>query len=259
MRELLARLKARTVELNYGREVIAGMARRHARNTGEGELNILDIGLGTGADLLNVAKSLDNRRTRLFGLESHPPHVEAARALGVEVRQADVERSAFPFDAAFLDVVLANQVLEHTKEIFWIASEVSRVLKPGGLFIVGVPNLASLHSRIMLGLGMQPSPIDVLGPHVRGFTKPGFRRFIQADGYFHVVEVGGSNFYPFPKSLAEPLARLLPGFAVSLFFCCQRTGKTGRFLDVLESRFFETPYYRGDSPCPAPPAAIERP
>ena len=259
MRELLARLKARTVELNYGREVIAGMARRHAQSAVEGELNILDIGLGTGADLLNVAKSLEPRRTRLFGLESHPPYVEAARALGVDVRQADVERSAFPFETAFLNVVLANQMMEHAKEIFWIASEVSRVLKPGGLFIVGVPNLASLHSRIMLGLGMQPSPIDVLGPHVRGFTKPGFRRFIEADGYFRVIEVGGSNFYPFPKSLARPLARLLPGFAVSLFFCCQKTGKAGRFLDVLESRFFETPYYQGESPHKPPPAANQRP
>jgi SAM-dependent methyltransferase len=246
MRALLAKLKAPTVELNYGREVIAAMARRYARRTAEGELNILDIGLGTGADLLNVAKSLGHPHAKLFGLESHAPHVEAARALGVEVRQADVERSAFPFEPASLDLILANQVLEHTKEIFWIASEVSRVLKPGGLFIVGVPNLASLHSRIMLGLGMQPSPIDVLGPHVRGFTKPGFRRFIETDGYFRVVEVGGSNFYPFPQSLARPLARLLPAFAVSLFFCCQRTGKAGRFLDVLESRFFETPYYRGD-------------
>jgi hypothetical protein len=140
---------------------------------------------------------------------------------------------------------VANQVLEHTKEIFWIVSEAARVLEPGGALLVGVPNLASLHSRAMLALGMQPSPIDVLGPHVRGFVKDGFRDFLQEGGFFRVAEVKGSNFYPFPEIMARPLARLFPGLAVSLFFRCLRTQRPGRFIEVLDARFFETPFFRG--------------
>jgi SAM-dependent methyltransferase len=165
--------------------------------------------------------------------------------MGITVHALDAERSRFPFEGRFFDVVLANPVLEHTKEIFWIASEVSRVLKPGGAFVVGVPNLASLHSRAMLLLGLQPSPIEVLGPHVRGYTKGGLSRFLTAGGFFDLLEVRGANFYPFPPAVAKPLSRVFPTLSVSLFFRCRRTDKEGVFLDVLREHSFETEYFRG--------------
>ena len=67
---------------------------------------------------------------------------------------------------------MANQILEHTKEIFWILDQVSTVLKEGGHFLLGVPNLASLHNRLLLAFGRQPSPIQNNSAHVRGYTKP---------------------------------------------------------------------------------------
>lgn len=245
MRTLLARLKSGTEDLNYGRAIIAGMARRHAGAPRAEPLRVLDLGFGSGADLENIRAGMDGRAMELFGVDSYEPNVRAGRNRGVEVVSLDLERDRLPFTDASLDLVVANQVLEHTKEIFWIVSEAARVLKRDGALIVGVPNLASLHSRVMLALGMQPSPIDVLGPHVRGFAKGGFKSFIQEGGLFQVVEVRGANFYPFPGLLARPLARVLPGFSVSLFFRCRRTGGEGRFIEVLERKFFETPFYRG--------------
>jgi len=231
--------------------VIAGMARRHAPPATE-PIRVLDLGLGTAADLMNVRDALAPTTCELIGLESHAPYIEAARAKGITVHEADLERGPFPLEDGSAHVVVANQVLEHTKEIFWIASEVSRVLKPGGVFIAGLPNLASLHSRVMLALGMQPSPIEVLGPHVRGFTRAGFRRFIETGGFFEVLETKGSNFYPFPKAIAAPLAALFPSLAVSVFFACRRTDNPGLFIEVLKARFFETAYRdgTGDGPCP---------
>jgi len=245
MRAALARLKSGTEKLNYGRDIVAGMAARHAVDLGADPLRVLDLGLGAGADLENVRARLGQRTLELFGVDSYEPNVQAGRERGVEVFSLDIEREPLPFRDASLHLVVANQVLEHTKEIFWIASEAARVLEPGGAFLVGVPNLASLHSRGMLALGMQPSPIDVLGPHVRGFVKGGFRDFIEEGGFFRVVEVKGSNFYPFPEILARPLARVLPGLAVSLFFRCRRTERPGRFIQVLDARSFETPFFRG--------------
>jgi hypothetical protein len=96
-----------------------------------------------------------------------------------------------------------NQVLEHTKDIFFIFSEVSRVLKPNGIFLVGVPNLAAWHDRLMLAVGRQPSGMKVLGPHVRGFTPHGLRKFAECDGYFALEGFQGSAFYPFPAGISK--------------------------------------------------------
>ena len=245
MRAAFARLKSGTEKLNYGRDIIAGMAARHAAGLGANPLRLLDLGLGSGADLENIRAALGRRTLVLFGVDSYEPNVRAGQGRGVEVFSLDIEREPLPFDDASIHLVVANQVLEHTKEIFWIVSEAARVLEPGGAFLVGVPNLASLHSRGMLALGMQPSPIDVLGPHVRGFVKGGFRDFIQEGGFFRVVEVKGSNFYPLPEMLARPLARAFPGLAVSLFFRCLRTDRPGRFIEILDARSFETPFFKG--------------
>lgn len=245
MRAFLAKLKAGTVELNFGREIVASLAARHAATLPPGEMAVLDVGLGTAVDLLNVREALAPRTSRLVGLDTYGPSLELAEKKGIGAFRTDVERDRFPFEDRSIDVVIANQVLEHTKEIFWVVSEISRVLRPGGALIVGVPNLASLHSRVMLALGMQPSPIEVMGPHVRGFTRGGFRRFVEAEGYFRVTEVRGANFYPLPGILARPAARALPSLAVSLFFLCRRTEKEGRFIEVLDTRFFETEYFKG--------------
>jgi len=243
--ELFRNLKRGTEYLNYGRDVIASLAAEHCAGLGSEELRVLDIGLGNAEDILNVSGKVKAGKVSLYGLDSHPPNVERAREKGIEVCALDVERQSFPFPNAHFHLVLANQVLEHTKEIFWIISEVSRVLVPGGAALVGVPNLASLHSRSMLFLGMQPSPIEVLGPHVRGFTKGGFIRFVTAGGYFEVKRVRGSNFYPFPAWAAKPLARFFPSHSVSLFFLCVRTAKAGSFIHVLDERFFETEFFKG--------------
>jgi hypothetical protein len=109
-----------------------------------------------------------------------------------------------------------------------------------------VPNLASLHNRVLLAFGQQPSAIHVLGAHVRGFTRNGLTGFVEADGYFRVVESRGSNFYPLPPRVARPLSRWFPGLAVGLFLRCERTGRPGVFSEVLRTRPLETPYFVGD-------------
>jgi SAM-dependent methyltransferase len=241
----LRRLKDRSVQLNYGRELIVSIALSHIRQIPAQSVSILDIGFGSGADLLNIKHAAGDHRLELYGVDGYDPHVDKAAELGIRAWRRDIESDLLPFDDQSIDIVIANQIIEHTKEIFWILSEVSRILKPGGIAIVGVPNLASLHNRILLLFGQQPSSIELLGPHVRGLTKGAFERFITADGYFTMKTVAGSNFYPFPPLIARPLSGVLPTLAVSLFFVCQRSHRPGRFIDVLDTRFYETVYYRG--------------
>ena len=90
--------------------------------------------------------------------------------------------------------MIANHVIEHLKELFWLFGNLSRVLKVGGIAIIGCPNLASWHNRAALLLGQQPPSAKMLGPHVRGITLLGFKSFIEYGGYFEVVRRKGSNF-----------------------------------------------------------------
>ena len=141
--------------------------------------------------------------------------------------------------------MVANQILEHTKEIFFIVAEVGRILKPGGRFIIGVPNLASFHNRIALLFGKQPTTIDLLGPHVRAYTRDSFTHFLETNGYFRAIDFKGSNFYPFPPSISKRLSQWLPEWSVGSFYLVERTDKQGYFAEILDQKFFETPFYAG--------------
>lgn len=240
------KMKEGTEQENYGRDIVLSMVKDHSQKNISRKLRILDLGVGQGEDFLNIRNSFGKEMVDLYGVECWGPYIKEVKKKGINVFSADIERDQLPFKDAFFDVVIANQIIEHTKEIFWIFSEISRVLKKDGIAIIGVPNLAALHNRILLLLGNQPSCVKMLGPHVRGVTKNSFMEFVTEGGYFNVTKVKGSNFYPFPKTIARPLSSLFPTFSVCLFFVCQRTGKEGLFVEVLKNKEFETNYFEGD-------------
>jgi methionine biosynthesis protein MetW len=232
--------------LNYGRDIIVGWSREFVESMESGSVRILDIGCGDGTDLLSIKNSVKNKDVELYGIEYYEPNIREAEKRGVTIFNIDIERNSIPAEDGYFDIVIANQVIEHTKEIFWIFSEISRVLKSGGLLIVGIPNLGSLHNRFLLLFGRQPTCIGVLSSHVRAFTIPAFRQFIETDGYFKLMGIKGSNFYPFPAGIARLLSKFLPRFSVCSYYKVKRLDKDGTFIKVLDTRFFETPYYRGE-------------
>ncbi|NLD98321.1 MAG: class I SAM-dependent methyltransferase [Fibrobacter sp.] len=239
------KMKSGTEVLSYGRDIIADWCSTSAQGKERDEpVTILDIGCGKGDDLINVRNAISSQ-CKLYGIESYEEYQNECKKKGIETASVNIERDVFPFETAFFDIVIINQVLEHTKDIFFILSEISRILKPDGVLIVGVPNLATWHDRLILLLGQQPSGIKVPGPHVRGYTIPGLTRFLTLDGYFKIVSIKGSGFYPFPIPVACLLARMFPSLATSIFCYCKRTAKKGTFIEVLNSRFYETNYYRG--------------
>jgi SAM-dependent methyltransferase len=243
--DFFVRLKGGTEYLTYGRPILAGWAAEHLQALPPGVVpKMLDLGCGQGDDLAAWANAI-NRPSELYGLEGYEPYRQICAGKGIETFPINVERDPLPFADKTLDVVSMNQVLEHTKDIFFIFSEVSRVLKPNGIFLVGVPNLAAWHDRLMLAVGRQPSGMKVLGPHVRGFTPHGLRKFAECDGYFALEGFQGSAFYPFPAGISKVLARLFPGLATAIFFKFRRTEKSGSFIEVLRTRRFETDYYQG--------------
>lgn len=228
--------------LNYGRDVIAGFFREISPYR-----RVLDIGAGSGTDLETarlVCPSSD-----AFAVESFPANVEILKAKGVHVVGANLEREPLPFDSESFDVIMSNQTIEHVKEIFWIMHEVSRTLKVNGHLIIGVPNLASLHNRLLLLLGRQPTCLQNDSAHVRGYTRHDLLSTLGHvfPGGYRLENFGGSNFYPFPAAIAKPLAKLLPNHAWAIFLLFKKIRPYSRqFLDFPVQQELQTNFYLGN-------------
>jgi SAM-dependent methyltransferase len=223
-------------ELNYGRHILRDLTRNiHVAR-------VLDVGGGLGADLATIRSQAPD--AELHAIESNVHYANALRQTGIHVRHADLETTPLAYPDRFFDLIIANQILEHVKQLYWVFHEISRTLKIGGHLYVGVPNLASLHNRMLLLAGRQPTCIKSASAHVRGFTKRDLLNFISAcwPGGFELVAFRGSNFYPFPRSVAKPLSRIFPSAAVSIFFLFRKAAYYGgqfvRFPEDLETNFF---------------------
>ena len=227
--------------LNYGRHLIGSFlesSRPYAR--------VVDLGAGHGTDL-RIARE-KQPGGQFCGVEVYPEYATELKREGFTVLHVDIERDPLPFEEGSVDVVIANQILEHTKELFWILDQVTRSLRVGGAFIIGVPNLASFHNRLLLLLGRQPSPIKSASAHVRGFTKGDIVNFFEScfpDG-FVLKNFGGSNFYPFPPAIARVLAKSLPTLAWGIFFRFEKVRPyADEFLRFPVRARLETNFYLG--------------
>src|SRR5262249_17869906 len=156
----------------------------------------LDIGCWDGSSTVRRAEVFG--ADRALGIEVFEDAASRATARGIEVGRLDLEAEQFPWPDATVDVIVCNQVLEHLKNIWLPMSEMHRVLRPGGYALFSVPNLASLHNRVLLTLGRQPTSIRVFGPHVRGYTLREFRELIARDGAYEIEASRGAGFYPIP-------------------------------------------------------------
>ncbi len=259
LREFFKKLKTGTEFLNYGRQIIRDwgglyldeVARAAPRDGKPARFRVLDLGCGHGTDLWNIKEETEKRAhldgrvatVELHGIENYPPHILELKEVGILTHSLDIEHEEYPGADESYDIIIANQVLEHTKELFWIFSETTRLLKPGGMFLVGVPNLASFHNRFLLFFGQQPTCQQNMSAHVRGFTWPDLRQFGETGGFFRMTARAGSNFYPFPPDTARRLAKMFPSLAWGLFARFQRTEKRGDFLECLTDDLLETPFY----------------
>jgi len=235
----------RTIDrsLNYGRHLI----RDYLDSIGKGQIRtVVDLGAGKGDDLM-LARDV-NPNASLNAIESYRPYQEVLTSAGIQVHAGNIERDKFPFSDESVDVIIANQILEHVKEVFWILHEVSRTIAIGGHFIIGVPNLASLHNRVLLAFGCQPSAIQNRSAHVRGYTKGDIIDIMEScfPGGYELVRFGGSNFYPFPPLMAKPLAAAFPTMAWGIFLMLRKQKKYHReFIDYPARKKLETNFYLG--------------
>lgn len=248
----------------YGPHVIENLVR------GLSELRVVvDLGAGPGRDLAIVKRH--HPHARLIAIEGGREYAQALAGKADEICVANIERDRLPIEDGEADLIIANQVLEHTKEIFWIFHEVSRTLSVGGHFLFGVPNICSLHNRFLLLIGRQPTQHKVCSAHVRPFSRGDTIAFLNAcfpEGY-ELAAFRGAQFYPFPGGVARLLADTFPTFAFTIFFMIRKLKDYhNEFASYPARAHLETNFWTGNVPtdsqywnaaserdaCPAVPA-----
>lgn len=225
----------------YGRHIIKRMFSVAAPYT-----SVCDLGAGSGYDL-DIARQLCPKAAT-HAIECYPPNIRMLESKGHSCHQLNIECDKLPFAPESIDVICANQVLEHTKEIFWILHECTRVLKENGYLIFGIPNVAALHNRILLFFGRHPTGSKCYSAHVRTFSKNDFLVFLNVcfpDGY-KLEAFMGSQVYPFPKKIGRIISAVLPQFSQSIFFLLRKTKKyEDGFVKYPELAQLETNFYTG--------------
>jgi len=99
---------------------------------------ILDVGCGSFPFFLS-----GTRFSEKFGLDKMVDPAAPGLPAGLQLRQFEVyEAPALPFADNFFDVVTMLAVFEHIRvdRLTWLITEIHRVLKPGGVYVMTTPS-----------------------------------------------------------------------------------------------------------------------
>ncbi len=193
---------------------------------GDGDL-ILDGGCGRGFYPKFIRHTC---RARVVGIELERPYLHIAKAAlageqGITLVNGDLSR--LPLPAAAFDKAILSEVLEHVEDDVAVLRSVTRVLRPGGLIAITVPNAnypfwwdpinktleTFFNTHIRRGI-----LAGIWANHVRLYTRDKLRAAVTAAGLEIAAERSFTHHsfpfihnvvYGFGKTLLE--AGMLPG------------------------------------------------
>lgn len=143
---------------------------------------LLDIGCGNGAFGALVKQRLG---AETWGVEYVEAAAERARAGNDRILRGSIYE---PLDLpeGYFDVITMNDVLEHLPESEPVLERVKRLLRPGGLFILSLPNVRYyLNVRdLVFRQDWQYQDFGILDrTHLRFFTQKSARRLLEDNGF----------------------------------------------------------------------------
>jgi len=175
---------------------------------------LLDVGCGSGSLGFRAKEKFEE----VYGIDISPTRIEEAEKSAIEKFGENNNlhfqlcnlNEKIGFSDNMFDVATSIAVIQFVFDPYFVVSELCRVLRPGGIFVVEVPNIAYLRHRIHLLFGKLPvtsSPynwkeIGWDGGSLHYFTKKTFCGLLE-QCRFKILKVSGSglfakfrNFYP---------------------------------------------------------------
>ncbi|MFC1737320.1 class I SAM-dependent methyltransferase [Candidatus Hydrogenedentota bacterium] len=144
----------------------------------------LDVGFGVGF----MMKAALDAGFEVWGNEISPSaRAHAAERWGVPSQRLKTGTlEAAMFDDEMFDCVFAWHIIEHVSDLGVFMDELSRVLKPGGLLVLGTENNRNLHDiigrTISFARGRVPK-FPTAAEHTFGFTLPVLKRLLNNSGF----------------------------------------------------------------------------
>jgi 2-polyprenyl-3-methyl-5-hydroxy-6-metoxy-1,4-benzoquinol methylase len=142
---------------------------------------VLEIGAGAGATLVALKRS--GKAREVVGVELVP--LPSGTQESGEIDRfviADVEQQSLDFLPESFDVIICGDVLEHLRDPWEALAYLTRFLKPGGRFVISLPNIRYWRAlgRIILG-DFRYAPSGVLDrTHLRFFCRKNMLELIRS-------------------------------------------------------------------------------
>jgi ubiquinone/menaquinone biosynthesis C-methylase UbiE len=169
-----------------------------------GGLRVLDVGCGDGAYAIRASRE----GADVVGLDRSQSMLEAARARAVSadavVTWCQGDARALPFRDASVDLVLGVTALCLVSEPLVALNEMSRVLRPGGVLVVGELgrwSLWAVRRRFRSWLG------DQFWKRAHFWTAAELRETM-ADAGLRVRDMRSAVYYPPSATLARLMSRM---------------------------------------------------
>jgi SAM-dependent methyltransferase len=148
------------------RRILAEFVERICRQVTDRRPRILDVGCGTGANLLMLSKYGDAE-----GVDVSEDALSFCRARGLDKVKLGAGEE-LPYEDGAFDLVTALDVVEHMDDDLAGLKEMRRVLRPGGRVLLFVPTFMFLW-------GLQ----DDISHHRRRYRLPELRRVLEQAGF----------------------------------------------------------------------------
>src|SRR5206468_71089 len=113
---------------------------------------LLEIGCGSGVCIAHMQRFAE----RSYGADIYLlPHLKQDRLDSCHFLELNAN-DEFPIEDSSFDVVVAMMVMEHVFDPFHFCQEVSRILRPSGIFFLNVPLITAIGHRLTLLAGNLP-------------------------------------------------------------------------------------------------------
>jgi len=142
-----------------------------------GNRRILDIGCGDGPSIKYILKILKLNPKNYYGIDISKTRLSrAAKTIKTNLKEAYSHK--LPFKDGFFDIILINEVIEHTYYPRETMQEIFRVLKKGGLCFIDFPNETNLRVVNLFILNFplhHPGHLQIITPSkIRKWSKRKF-------------------------------------------------------------------------------------
>jgi len=165
------------------------------------QIRLLDVGCSSGA-FLNTAVKLGFRAE---GVEPAPKAAATAQAAGLKVHQGLLQEAGYA-DGQF-DAITLFEVIEHLQQPQELLQECQRILRPGGILLIGTGNAASW-SMAAMGARWEYLSIAKHGGHVSFFSPESLASLGQRAKFtVAAVHTRGVRFYE-KGDCSKPIYRI---------------------------------------------------